>query len=391
VNGATRGGTPLLLTGRVVTGDRVIDDGYVEVHAGRVTRVGPAHDAPADRSLPESAGTILPGLVDLHCHGGGGAAVTTGDAEQVRRVAEHHRLAGTTSLLLSTVTDTPERMLAAIAAASEVVFSGEAAGVHLEGPFLSASRCGAQDPRHLRLPDPGLARELVAAGAGHVRVMTVAPELPGADRLLDVLADVGVTAAVGHTDADTGTVSAALARPGVDLVTHLFNGMPPLHHRAPGPVAAALAAAARGETVVELVADGVHLADATVAMVFDLLGPARVALVTDAMAAAGMPDGDYDLGPQSVTVAGGVARLRGPGEQSIAGGTARLLEVVRRCVRHAGVRLPDAVAAASATPATVLGLGPGVGTVTPGGPADLVVVDDDLRLRRVMRAGRWLA
>jgi N-acetylglucosamine-6-phosphate deacetylase len=281
-------------------------------------------------------------------------------------------------------------MLAMVESAASQVATGEAAAIHLEGPFLAPARCGAQDPRYLRDPDVGLTRDLLAAGGGHVRVMTLAPELPRADQVIDLLRDADVTAAVGHTDAAVAVVERALSRTGVDLVTHLFNGMPPLHHRAPGPVAASLSAAARGQCRVELVADGVHLADATVRMTFDLLGPSRVVLVTDAMAAAGMPDGEYELGPQKVTVAGGVARLTGSGQQSIAGGTARLLDVVRRTVRHAGVDLVDAVTAASATPASVIGIAQRAGELAPGRQADLIVVDEALELQRVMRAGEWL-
>jgi N-acetylglucosamine-6-phosphate deacetylase len=169
-------------------------------------------------------------------------------------------------------------------------------------------------------------------------------------------------------------------------VTHLFNGMPPLHHRDPGPVAACLGAAARGSAVVELVADGVHLAPATVRAVFDLVGADSIALVTDAMAAAGMPDGSYVLGPVAVRVKDGVARLADGG--AIAGGTAHLLDVVRETVR-AGVPLVAAVRAASTTPAGVLGR-TDVGAVAEGGLADLVLVDDDLRPLRVLRRGWWV-
>lgn len=376
--------------GRVVTSEGVIPDGYVEVGGDRITAVGSASSYAGEADFPEPAGTLLPGLVDIHCHGGGGAAVTSGEIAQVEAFARHHRSSGTTSLVASTVTDTPERMLAMVHAAAVVADAGEVEAVHLEGPFLAATRCGAQDPRHLRLPDLGLARELVAAGGGHVRVMTVAPELPGAEKLMDLLDDLGVVPAVGHTDGDAAVVTRALSRERPGLVTHLFNGMPPLHHRAPGPVGASLGAAARGETRVELIGDGVHVADETVRMVFDLLGPDRVVLVTDAMAAAGMPDGDYQLGPQAVAVRAGVARLQGPGEQSIAGGTARLLEVVRRCVHHAGVDLLDAVTAASATPAAAIGLGDETGELAAGRRADLLVVDDSLRLERVMRRGQWV-
>jgi N-acetylglucosamine-6-phosphate deacetylase len=263
--------------------------------------------------------------------------------------------------------------------------------VHVEGPFLAQARCGAQDPRHLREPDPGLARDLLVAGRGRVNVMTVAPELAGADKVVRVLLDEGVVPAVGHTEADAGLVRRNLAgvrrelgRPG--LVTHLFNAMPPLHHRSPGPVAGTLRAAAAGNARVELVADGVHLDDETVAMVFDLLGPERIVLVTDAMAAAGMPDGRYNLGPQRVRVAGGVARLGDDGP--LAGGTAHLLDVVRRCV-GAGIDVAAAVTAATRTPAEALGVD--VGTLRPGVRADLVVTDAALRPTRVMKGGRWVA
>ena len=377
------------MRGRLVTPGAVVADGYVALRGGRIVEVG--ESATYAGNLPDPVGTVLPGLVDIHCHGGGGASVTSADPEQVREVTRHHLAVGTTALVASTVTDSPDRMLAGVAAAARLVAEGNAVSVHVEGPFLSPHRCGAQDPRHLRPPDLQLARELVEAGNGHVRVMTVAPELPGAAGLIDLLRGHDVIPAVGHTDADAATVEAVLSGPGRGLVTHLFNGMPPMHHRAPGPVAASLSAAARGDARVELVADGVHLADATVRMVFDLVGPDAVVLVTDAMAAAGMPDGTYRLGPQEVTVAAGVARLSGPGERSIAGGTARLLDVVRRCVQVAGVGLTDAVTAATAAPAAVLGLDAEVGRLAPGLRADLLVVDDALAPRRVMRGGRWVA
>lgn len=378
-----------LLRGRVVTPGRVLDDGVVSFAGDRIVHVGEAAewDGP---ELPAPVGTLLPGLVDVHCHGGGGASFTLGDEEQVTAAAAHHRARGTTSVVASAVTDAPDRMLATVHAAAKAAGRGEVAAIHLEGPFLSAERCGAQDPRHLRQPDLGLARELVAAGDGHVRVMTVAPELPGAEDLVHLLGELEVVAAVGHTQADAATTERALAAQPVGLVTHLFNGMPPLHHRDAGPVAGALSAAASGRARVELIGDGVHLSDETVRLVFRLLGPERILLVTDAMAAAGMPDGDYRLGPQDVTVSHGVARLRSEAATgSIAGGTASLLEVLGRAVIEAGVPLADAVASASAVPASVLGLGHEVGALRPGLRADLVVVDELLRPQRVMSAGEW--
>jgi N-acetylglucosamine-6-phosphate deacetylase len=200
-----------------------------------------------------------------------------------------------------------------------------------------------------------------------------------------------VLPSLGHTDADAARTRAAIAAVGGPVsATHLFNGMPPMHHRAPGPVAACLAAAARGEMVLELIADGVHLADETVSAVFDLVGPARIALVTDANAAAGQPDGRYRLGSVLTDVVGGVARVAGSqAGGSIAGGTARLVDVLRRAVRHAGVDLVAAVTAASATPARLLGL-PDVGDLVPGARADVLVTDAGLHPLAVMRAGAWV-
>lgn len=334
--------------GRVVTPDGVLGDGVVCVTGPLIGYVGRAAGAPgsthpgtrpttATVRTPDS-GYVLPGLVDVHDHGGGGATFDAGSLPVVAAAAQHHLRHGTARVLGSIVTGPPHAMLAAVEAVADAAATGAVAGIHVEGPFLARSHCGAQDPRHLRAPDPGLAQELVAAGHGHVRVMTLAPELPGADELAGLLLEHGVTPAVGHTGAGVAEVRRVLARtrqelarPG--LVTHLFNGMPVMHHRNPGPVAGALEAAAAGDACVELVADGAHLADDTVRLVFALLGPDRIALVTDAMAAAGMPDGDYELGPRRVRVRYGVARLADDGHGPLAGGTAHLLDVVRRCAR----------------------------------------------------------
>lgn len=383
--------------GRVLTPAGVVDDGVVSISAGRTGYVGPAAGAPtaADASeiIAPEGGYVLPGLVDLHVHGGGGAGFDAGSVPVVAAAAQHHLRHGTVRLLSSIVTGPPQAMVSAVEAAADAVDSGTVTGIHVEGPFLSAAHAGAQDPQHLRTPDVGLAREILDAGRGHVRVMTLAPELPRADEVVEVLLGRGVTPAIGHTGADPTTVRrvlsrtrAALGRPG--MVTHLFNGMPALHHRRPGPVAGALEAAVAGDACVELIADGVHLADDTVRLVFSLLGPDRLVLVTDATAAAGMPDGDYELGPRHVRVRDGVARLVDGDDAPLAGGTAHLLDVVRRCV-HAGVPLTDAVTAATRTPARVLGADTWPELVA-GRTADLVVADAELRPVRVVRAGEWV-
>ncbi|MFQ1004278.1 N-acetylglucosamine-6-phosphate deacetylase [Modestobacter sp. SSW1-42] len=329
-------------------------------------------------------------MVDLHCHGAAGAGFPDDDVAGVRAAIAHHRAHGTTTLVASLVSASAAVLHERLALLAPLVHAGELAGVHLEGPFLSLARCGAQDPAALVPGDPDLLRALLASGV--VVSTTLAPETARADELVAVLREHGVLPSVGHTDASAGVTTAAVraaAATGRVSATHLFNGMPPMLSRAPGPVAACLAAAARGELVVELVADGVHLAPETVAAVFDLVGPAQVALVSDAMAAAGMPDGDYRLGALSVEVTGGVARLAGgDGPGAIAGGTARLVDVVR-CAVAAGVPLADAVLAATGTPAGLLGRDD-VGRLDPGARADVLVTDPDLNPTAVLRAGAWV-
>lgn len=390
--------------GRLVLPDTVVEDGVVVIDDGHLTWVGPRSACPVDLVHVPTLGpasTVLPGLVDLHCHGGGGASFPDArDVEEARAAAREHLRHGTTSLVASLVTADAATLLARTAVLADLADAGELAGIHLEGPFLSADRCGAQQPALMVPGDAGLVRAVAAAARGYLVTMTVAPEVPGVlgrDGALTALAEVGALPSIGHTDASAEVVADAVATATAALradgrsrratATHLFNGMRPLHHREPGPVAALLSAARHGEAVLELVADGVHLAPALVRMVFDLVGAEAIALVTDAMAAAGMADGDYDLGPARVRVEDGVARLADGG--AIAGGTAHLLDVVRETVA-AGVPLTDAVRAASLTPAVVLGRDD-VGALVAGRRADLVLVDDDLRPLQVLRGGERVA
>jgi N-acetylglucosamine-6-phosphate deacetylase len=389
-----------LLVGRVVSPAGVVDDGAVAVDGAHIAYAGPRASLPPEWAsvgmpegwLPDS--TLLPGLVDIHCHGGGGGEFGPDRGGATTAVAHHHR-AGSTSVVGSLVSAKADTMLSGVRALAPLVAQGELAGIHLEGPFLSAARCGAQNPGALIPPDLGLLESLVAeAGPRAIAQVTWAPELPGADALPGSFARAGVVGAIGHTDATMAQVAEALealaahpTRGRRPLVTHLFNGMPPLHHRAPGPVGAALSALGRGEAVAEVIADGVHLADGTVQMLFDIAAPGSIALVSDSMAAAGLPEGDYSLGGLSVRVAGRAARLVEGG--SLAGGVSTLLEQVRWCVSELGVSLSDAVAAGSVTPARALALA-GVGSLEAGARADVVVVDEGLGLRRVMRRGSWL-
>jgi len=369
---------------QVVTPARVLAPGWLHVQGERIVDVGEGAP-PRTPDLDLGDVTVVPGFVDLHVHGGGGASFDSGTADAADVVAATHLGHGTTSMAASLVTDTRERMVEAVRELALLVQDGRLAGVHLEGPWLSPQRSGAHQPGSLTFPDPASVDALLGAGDGAVRMVTLAPELPGGTDAVRRLVDAGVVAAIGHTDATYDQAHAALDA-GARLGTHLFNAMRPLHHRDPGPVGALL----DSPVDVELIADGVHLHPAVLRTVFAAKA-GRCILVTDAMAAAGAPDGDYALGQMAVEVREGVARLAdGAGTGAIAGSTLTMDAAVRFAVRTAGLPLLDVVHAASTAPARAWGLD-GVGAIEPGLRADLVVLDADLDVVRVMRAGAWVS
>ena len=369
------------IDGRIVTPDGVID-GHVDIDGERIAAVT---GTPSGRAgdLP----WILPGFVDIHVHGGGGHTFTTGDPESARGAAAFHLRHGTTTMLASLVSSPVELMRKATEALAPLTEAGVIAGIHYEGPYLSTVRCGAQNPAYLRDPDLDELAGLVELGGGAVRMVTLAPERAGALDAIELLRERGVVAAIGHTDASYEQALAGVAA-GATVGTHVFNGMRPPHHRDPGPVFALLGAAG---VVCELVADGIHLHDGTLAFAAGVTGPGRAALITDAVAATGMPDGEYELGGQAIVVTAGAARLATDdgSEGAIAGSTLTMDAALRRAV-GAGLSIVDATLMAATTPTAAIGLGDSVGALTPGLRADLVVLDRDLAVRRVMRAGAWM-
>ncbi len=363
--------------------------GEVVVQDGEIAEVGPATGAAGGEVVELGDHWLLPGYIDAHVHGGGGAQFNTTDPEEVRTVARFHARHGTTALLATTVSAPVAELQAALA----TIAGGEAGpaaeregarilGAHLEGPFLSRQRPGAQDPATFIDPDPEAVGRLLAPG--NVRLMTLAPERPGALELIGRLRAAGVVASIGHTDA-TYEEARAGAEAGARAATHLFNAMPPLHHRRPGAVGAALDLP---EISCELICDGIHVDPATLRIAYRAKGRARVRLVTDAMQAAGMPDGEYRLGGAQVEVAGGRATIAGGG--SIAGSTLTMEDAVRNAVRFLGISVQDAAILAAHNPARLLGLAHRAGAVAAGFDADLVVLDDDLRVRGTLVAGGWV-
>jgi N-acetylglucosamine-6-phosphate deacetylase len=392
----------IVAAGHVVTPSGFLTPGWLRVDSGRIEAMG---EGEPPEPATYHARWALPGFIDMHVHGGGGASFTEGGPRDARRAAAFHRAHGTTSIVASLVTapvDELERRVTMLAALAD---EGVIDGIHLEGPFLSAARCGAQDPRYLTAPDVAAFSRLHAAARGWLKMITIAPELPGALDVIRAAAGAGVIAAAGHTDASAEVTADAVAA-GISHATHLFNGMRPLAHRDPGPAGALL----DSQVTCEVVADGTHLHDTVVRLAARAAGPGNLVLITDAMAAAGMPDGTYRLGDLAVTVAGGVARLAparaAPAATSastlpatataggplgaIAGSTATMDQVVRHAITAAGLPVPAVAAAASTTPARRLGLSEETGALRPGLSADVVLLDETFHLTTVMSAGTVL-
>ncbi|MFF7314827.1 N-acetylglucosamine-6-phosphate deacetylase [Streptomyces sp. NPDC008137] len=374
-------GHPTVLTGAtVVLPTETITNGRVVVEGTRITTTAPENAQVID----VTDHYVIPGFVDLHNHGGGGASFTSGSAEDILKGIHTHRLHGTTTLVASTVTGDMDFLSQRAGLLSELAEQGEIAGVHFEGPFISPCRKGAHAEDLLRDPHPADVRKLVEAARGHAKMVTLATELPGGLDSVRLLADQGVIAAIGHTDATyEQTVEAIDA--GATVATHLYNAMPPLGHRSPGPIAALLE---DDRITVELINDGTHLHPAALQLAFHHAGASRVAFITDAMDAAGFGDGRYWLGPLEVEVADGVARLVEDG--TIAGSTLTLDRAFKRAVTIDGLSVRDAVQALSATPARLLGMSDRIGSLEPGKDADLVLLDSDFELKGVMRRGEWV-
>jgi N-acetylglucosamine-6-phosphate deacetylase len=353
-----------LVGGRLVPGDVEVDGGVITAYGLR-------------RAIGAGRGIAVPGFVDLQVNGFGGVDFLDADSDGFRRAGEALLETGVTAYLPTFITAPEEQVLAALAAVPAAGAGPRILGVHLEGPFLAPTRLGTHPPKHRRDPDVALLTRLVEAGP--VRLMTLAPELEGADELIEFLFARGVTVSCGHSDATAAEAGAAFDQ-GIRTVTHLFNAMRPLRHRDPGLVGAALA---REDVVVQMILDGVHLAREAAQVVWRAAG-GRVALVTDATAGAGTATdhGGSTLGGLEVGIRDGVAV--GP-DGVLAGSLLTMIEAVRN-LHELGAPLEEAIRAASAVPARVLGE-PGLGILDVGLPADLVVLDDNLSIERVLVGG----
>jgi N-acetylglucosamine-6-phosphate deacetylase len=363
-----------------------IDDFWMLVDVGEIIATGSGRtpDSASDADRIDVAGHwLVPGFIDLHGHGGGGHSYDDG-ADEILAALVPHRAHGTTRSVLSLVANPMPSLLASLATIADLAESDPLIlGSHLEGPYLAGENRGAHNADFLLEPEPFEVEELIGAARGTLRQLTIAPELPGAMEAIGVLIEAGVTVAIGHTMADLEVARAAFHR-GARILTHAFNAMPGIHHRAPGPVVAAFE---DQRVTLELILDGKHVHPSVAALAFGE-APGRIALVTDAMAAAGASDGDYRLGSLNVSVREGLALLSGTA--TIAGSTLTQDAALRCAIHDAGIEPRAAVAALTQVPASAIGLGHRHGMLAPGYAADAVVLDHEWRVTGVWADGAKL-
>ncbi|PLR73766.1 MULTISPECIES: N-acetylglucosamine-6-phosphate deacetylase [Bacillus] len=368
----------LLKNSRVLTEDGIIDKGYILVEDGKIKSFGPADELggqSADKTIELDAGaTLAPGFIDLHIHGAGGADTMDSTPEALQTIARTLPAEGTTSFLATTITQERsliEKALANAAAYKPEGFEAEMLGIHLEGPFINEKRKGAQPLEHILKSDVELFKAWQEKSGQLIRLVTLAPELEGGKELVRHLAETGVIASIGHSDADYEEVREAVEA-GATHVTHLFNGMKGLHHREPGTAGAALLFK---ELIVEMIADGVHVRPEMIKLALNSKGMDGMVLITDSMRAKCLKNGTYDLGGQDVTVKDGMALLE---DGTLAGSILRMKDSVKNMTKFADITLAEAVKLASENPAKQLKVFDRKGSIAEGKDADLTVLNENM-------------
>ena len=361
----------------------VFNDRYEFAESPLYIEDGKICDAASGPVIDASGCYVIPGLVDIHFHGAAGYDFCDATPEALSAIAEYEQRNGITSICPATMTLGTGRLMEICKNAAAYQNQGSRlVGIHLEGPFISPEKKGAQNPSYIIPPSMELLHHLLTASNGLVKLITVAPEVPGALDFIEK-ASQEVHVSIGHTCCDYDTACAAIAR-GADHLTHTYNAMPPLSHRAPGPIGAGYMAPS---VMAEIICDGIHIHEAMVKALLSLFGEDRVIFISDSMRATGMPDGSYDLGGLPVNVKGHYARLS---DGTIAGSVTNLMDCVRKAVSM-GIPLETAVKCASINPARSIGVDDQVGSLTVGKCADCVLLDQKtLEIRQVIIKGALL-
>lgn len=383
-----------LLFGKILTPQGLIEDGVIAISEGTILYAGEKRDLPSTytdwKVLSDKVdGLLIPGFVDVHVHGGAGHDFMDSDRETLDAISRFHSSQGTTTMLATTMTAPKhaiENVLREVNAyRSEDMPYAQIAGVHLEGPFISPHWPGAQNPEHIVPPTVSWLEEWEQQYPDLIHQVTLAPEREGALELISWLRDNGITAALGHTDATYEQIIAAV-HAGLNQAVHAFNAMTPLHHRKPGTAGAVLS---DDRIAAEIIADGIHVHPAVMSILTRMKPSNKLILITDAMSAAGLGDGEYMLGDQPVKVSGGVATLK-DNDGALAGSTLTMIRGFRNLISDVGLSLAEASQAASLNPAISLGMDQQIGTLEAGKQADILLLDDELNLLNVYVQGKQI-
>ena len=328
---------------------------------------------------------VVPGYINIHVHGGGGSDVMDGNYEAINQIAITHSRFGTTAFLPTTMTMSKDKIIRSLRSICEAVKKGTAGaeilGIHMEGPYINPEKKGAQKEDDIKKISIEEFLEFNQASGNLIRLVTIAPEMPGAIALIKYLYKQGIVASVGHTNATYVQTQAGI-QAGLSHVTHTFDAMRGLHHREPGVVGAALTSP---ELTVEIIADGIHIHPIVLKILTKIKEGEKIVLITDAMRAAGMPEGVYDLGGQEVTVKKGRARLK---DGTLAGSVLTMDKAVKNMVNKVGIQLPKAIQMASFNPARSIGIDDKKGSLEPGKDADIVILNKNLETELTIVAGK---
>ena len=378
----------IISNGTIITPFQLLEGKVISIENGKITAIENRGNIAATvetEVIDAGDGFVVPGFIDIHVHGGGGSDVMDGKYEAVKQVAATHSRFGTTAFLPTTMTMSKDKIIGSLKSIHEAFIKGTGAaeilGVHLEGPYISSEKKGAQKEKDIKKASIEEFLEFNQASGNLIRIVTIAPEKPGAIDLIRWLHKKGIIASVGHSNATYKQVQEGI-KAGLTHVTHIFNAMRGFDHREPGVVGAALSSP---KLILEMIADGIHLHPVAMKILIKIKEVGKIVLITDAMRAASKPEGTYNLGDQEVTVVNGQARLE---DGTLAGSVLTMDKAVCNMVDKVGVSLTEAIQMATASPARCLGVESKKGSLEPGKDADIVILNKKLKVELTMVKGK---